>query len=38
LPGEKKLTHGANPGRELKVEMEIRPFARLRFVLAKDRL
>jgi hypothetical protein len=38
LLGEKKFTHGANPGREVKVEMENRAFARLRFILAKDRL
>jgi hypothetical protein len=38
LLAEKKFVYGANPGRELKVEMESKAFVRLRFILARDRL
>jgi hypothetical protein len=38
LLAEKKFTYGANPGRELKVEIQSKAFVRLRFILAQDRL
>jgi len=38
LLAEKKFAYGPNLGRELKVEMEGKAFARLRFLLVQDRL
>jgi hypothetical protein len=38
LISEKKFTYGANPGRELKVEIEGKAFVRMRLVLVGDRL